>query len=35
MAPETLLLFSVFLVMVSVMGFVSTLAQAVADWLDG
>jgi len=32
---ESLLLLSVLLVIASVMGFVATLGQAVADWLDG
>jgi len=34
MAPETLLFLSVFVVIASVIGFVATLGQAVADWLD-
>jgi hypothetical protein len=35
MAPDTLPLLSVLVVMASVMGFVATLVQAVVDWLDG
>jgi hypothetical protein len=34
-AVESLLLSGFFLVIVSVMGFVVTLANAVGDWLDG
>jgi len=34
-AAESLLLFSFLLVIASVMGFVTTLANAVGDWLDG
>jgi hypothetical protein len=33
-AAESLLLSSVFLVVVAVMGFVMTLGHAVEDWLD-
>jgi hypothetical protein len=34
-ATESLLISSYLLVIVSVMGFVATLANAVGDWLDG
>jgi hypothetical protein len=34
-AAESLLVSSYLLVIVSVMGFVATLANAVGDWLDG